>query len=464
MSSPRVEPASFRDPANQVFYLDGRVLRGLDDRAAADWRALEERGLYETLRERGLVATRVLPDEEKQGLPGTGSWALVLEHQRVPFVSYPYEWSFAMLRDAALLQLDLLSTALDSGTSMKDGYAYNVQWRGVHPAFVDIGSFEPTTGGPWAGYRQFCQTFLYPLMLQAYRDVAFQPFLRGAIEGITPEQMRNLLSFRDRFRRGVWKNVHLHEALSRRFAAQSARDVEREARSSGFSVEITKAMVAKLRKLVGRLEWKRARSTWSDYRRICSYSDADTTAKAAFVERAVASAEPSFVLDLGCNEGTFARIAARRAETVVAVDSDALVVDHLYRALREEGVDNVLPLVIDLTDPSPARGWRCVERKSFGERARADVVLALALVHHLAIAGNVPINEVAEWLRTLGGTVLVEVPHRDDPMVGRLLANKPAHLHDDYALETFLGAFAPLFRVRAQETLPGGTRTLVHLS
>lgn len=465
MQPSRTEPASFRDPANRVFYVDRRVLRGLDERSARDWRALRDSGLYDRLRaDGGLVATEELPVEELRTIEEARGWSVVLEHEAIPFVSYPYEWTFSMLRDAAALHLDLLLTALDTDTTMKDGYAFNVQWRGPHPVFIDVPSFERTTGGPWAGYRQFCTTFLYPLMLQAYRDVAFQPLLRGAVDGIPPEQMRRLLSFRDRFRAGVWKNVHLHEALSRRFAGASTQQVERDARKAGFDTELSKAMVRKLRKLVGKLRWKRSASTWSDYRKICSYTDDATEAKQRFVETAAAERPRALVWDLGCNEGTFARIAARHAETVVAVDSDVLVVDHLYRALREDGVDNVLPLVMDLTDPSPALGWRGSERRAFTDRGAPDLVLALALVHHLAVAANVPLPEVVRWLRSFDAEIVVELPDRDDPMAQRLLANKPAHVHADYGLATFEPLLGEAFEIHRREVLPGGTRTIFHAS
>ncbi len=463
MPSPQVEPASFRDPANRVFYVEGRVLRGLDERSAADWQALRDSGLYERLRaDGGLVATEELPAEQLTSIEEAQQWSVVLEHEPIPFVSYPYEWTLSMLRDAAALQLDLLLTALDADTTMKDGYAFNVQWRGPHPVFIDVPSFEPTTGGPWAGYRQFCQTFLYPLMLQAYKDVAFQPMLRGAVNGIPPEQMRRLLSFRDRFRAGVWKNVHLHEALSRRFGGESTQKVERDARKAGFDTELSKAMVRKLRKLVGKLHWKRSTSTWSDYRQICSYSDEGTEAKKHFVAAVSGERPRRMVWDLGCNEGTFARIAAEHADYVLAVDSDALVVDHLYRALREEAIGNVLPLVMDLTDPSPALGWRGTERRAFTDRGAPDLVLALALVHHLAIAANIPLPEVVEWLRSFDTEVVVELPDRDDPMAQRLLANKPAHVHADYGLATFEPLLGKAFEIRRREVLPGGTRTIFH--
>jgi SAM-dependent methyltransferase len=169
------------------------------------------------------------------------------------------------------------------------------------------------------------------------------------------------------------------------------------------------------------------------------------------------------VWDLGCNDGTYARIAAERADTVVAVDADEEVVDRLYRARRAAGDRTILPLVLDLLDPSPGLGWRGRERASFWDRGRPDVVLALALVHHLTLAGSVPLAEVVDWLASLGGELVLEVPHRDDPMVQRLLSGKPAGTHDDYSLERFEALVAERFAVRDRVALPSGTRTILHL-
>ncbi|MCZ7527316.1 MAG: class I SAM-dependent methyltransferase [Acidimicrobiia bacterium] len=409
------------------------------------------------------MATEVVPEPEQARLGLAGRFALVLEHERIPFVSYPYEWTFSMLQDAAVLHLDLLLAALEAGAGMKDGYAFNVQWKGTRPVFIDLPSFEAGAGsGPWAGYRQFCQTFLYPLMLQAHKDVSFQPFLRGQVDGLTPAQMRNLLDGRDRYRRGVFRHVHLHRAIEQRFGKSSTRSVERELKDAGFGAELTRAVARKLRTLVERLRWKRASSTWSDYQRTCTYTDADREAKAAFVGRVTGSRRRDVVVDLGCNEGTYARLAADHAGLVVAVDADDLVVDHLYRALRDQGVANVLPLVMNLLDPSPGLGWRGRERASFADRVRPDLVMALALVHHLAVAGNVPLAEVVDWLRSFDAEVVVELVDREDPMARRLLANKPAGVHDDYGLETFERLLGGAFDVVDREQLPSGTRTIFH--
>lgn len=464
MTTPQAEPSSFRDPANAVFYADGRVLRGLDSKASADWEAVNATKFFPKLLADGrVVGTRQADDALIASLGPDTHWTTVLEHDRIPFVSYPYEWSFSMLRDAAILHLELLSEALEEDVTMKDGYAYNVQWHGTKPTFIDTPSFEPAgTGGPWIGYRQFCQTFLFPMMLQAHKGVSFQPFLRGQVNGLTPTQMRDLMSFRDRFRKGVFKNVYLHAVLESRYSEKSTQDTIKKAKKSGFNTEVQKAVIRKLLKLSTKLKWKKATSTWSDYLEICSYSDADADAKKAFVEKVAGSRHRSLGWDLGCNEGTYTRIAAKHCDYVVGVDGDDLVIDHLYRSLREDGTTNILPLVMDLTDPSPGIGWRNRERRAFTERGKPDLVMTLALLHHLAIAANVPLPDVVDWMHSFDAEMIVEFVDRPDPMAQRLLANKPPEIHADYDLEHFEKVFTAAFDVREREELPGGTRVMYH--
>jgi hypothetical protein len=213
---PDLEPGSFRDPESRVFYAGDDVFRALSPDGLSDFEALEATGL--------LDGERVVPTERADGIADAGDLlvhrpAAVLRHERIPFVSYPYEWTFSMLKDAALLQLDLLLEALGHDMVLKDSTPYNVQFKGARPTFVDVGSFERLREGePWVGYRQFCMLYLYPLLLQSAKGVPFQPWLRGSIDGITPGQMRALMSFRDRFRKGVFTNVFLHAKLEERYA------------------------------------------------------------------------------------------------------------------------------------------------------------------------------------------------------------------------------------------------------
>jgi SAM-dependent methyltransferase len=457
----RLEPGSFRDPDSRVFRAGDAVLRALSERGLADWRAVSSTSFFhEALAAGKLVGTEAVDDVELPEEALHEGVAAVLRHEPIPFVSYPYEWTFGMLKDAALLQLDLLRAALREGVTLKDASPYNVQWRGAWPVFIDVGSFEPLREGePWAGYRQFCTLFLYPLLLQAYKDVPFQPWLRGSIDGITPQQCRNLLSFRDLFRRGVFTHVVLHSRLDRKYADKT-RDVKRELKSAGFRKELIEANVRGLERLVRRLEWRTAASAWSDYSATNPYSEADAGRKAQFVQEASSTRRWQLAWDLGCNDGHYTRLIAADARYVVAVDADPSPVQTLYEALKSEGATTILPLVGNLADPSPGLGWRGVERRTLPERGRPDLTLCLALVHHLAISGNVPLKDFLTWLRELDTTLVIEFPTRDDPMVKNLLARKREGSHPDYHREWFDRCLEELFEVERSEELASGTRVL----
>ena len=452
------EPGSFRDPDSAVFTVGGKVLRGLSGPAAAHFDRLTGTSFFPRLVASGQIVGTTEHEGEAPPSPRGAPWARVLEHERVPVVSFPYEWPFAMLREAAALQLEVLQAALDENMSLKDGTAYNVQFFGARPTFIDVGSFEPASG-PWPGYRQFCQTVLFPLMIQAYLGVPFQPLLRGSIDGLTPSDVTGMFSGIRRLRKGVLRNVTLHSVLERRVSTGSEQ-VKSQLRSSGFSTEVAKATVKNLAKLAGGLEVRRRRSTWSDYRETCSYRDADAKAKQAFVRSALAAGESGLVLDLGANDGAYSRLAAEQADYVVAVDSDEMVVDALYRRLRADGTENILPLVMNPVDPSGGIGWRNRDRAPFRERVQPDVVLALALAHHLTVGANVPLPKVVSWLRSFGDRLVVEFVHPDDVQVRRLLANKPTGLFDDYQREAFERLLAEQLLVREQQRLANGTRTL----
>jgi hypothetical protein len=457
-----LDPGSFRDPSSRVYVTGDAVYRLLSERGRDDWLALSAAPVFAQATAAGtLVETEAVARGAVPGIDGRSA-AAVLRHARVPFVSYPYEWTFGVLRDAALLQLDLLERALDDGLILKDGSPYNVQWRGAAPVFIDVGSFERLRAGePWVGYRQFCMLFLYPLMLTAYRGVPFQPWLRGSLEGIAPADAARLLSRRDRLRRGVMTNVVLHARLERRYAGVEGRAVRRELRGAGFGTELVKANVRRMRNLVGRLGWRPPASVWTAYGEDDGYAAADREAKAAFVGEAAARRRRRLVWDLGSNDGDYARIAAAAgAECVVAMDSDHPTVEALYSALREAGERRILPLVVDLCDPSPGLGWRGRERATLPARGRPDLVLCLALVHHLAITRNLPLEELIGWLAGLGGELVVEFPTREDAMVKRLLGAKEEGAHADYGLERFERLLGEAFEIRRRVPLPSGTRVV----
>ena len=436
-------------------------MRILSQKGLEDWRALAASELFARSTAEGrLVATEVADGAgELPDLP-TGRPAAVLRHERVPFVSYPYEWVFGMLRDAALLQLQLAREALEEGLVLKDATPYNVQWRGAEPVFIDVGSFERLREGePWSGYRQFCMQFLFPLMLTAYKGIPHQPWLRGRADGITAQECRSLMSFRDRFRRGTMAHVFLHARLERKRVDES-RDIKSELKRAGFKTELIKANVRRLEKIVRGLEWNPPGSSWSDYGPNTSYVEEGADAKARFVREVVGTRSWGRVWDLGCNDGRFSRIAAANADHVLAVDSDVVVVERLYRALRHEKSRTILPLTMSLSDPSPPLGWRGAERVPLEERGRPDLTLCLALVHHVAIADNVPLGDFVRWLAELGGALVVEFVGRDDPMVRALLARKAPGSNPDYERDHFERRLDEYFEIERAIELPPGTRKI----
>jgi hypothetical protein len=457
-SSPAgLEPGSFRDPESRVFYSGDEVYRALSQDGLGDFEALEATGLLDD--ERVVRTERARDIQSLRGLL-VHEPAAVLRHERIPFVSYPYEWTFSQLKDAALVQLDLLLAALEHDLVLKDSTPYNVQFKGARPVFVDVGSFERLREGePWVGYRQFCMLYLYPLLLQSVKDVAFHPWLRGSIDGIRPTEMRSLMSFRDRFRKGLFTNVFLHAKLEQRYADRGG-EVKSEVQKAGFKKELLVANVRKMRKLVERLTWDPPEGVWVAYGERNSYTDDDAKRKDEFVREVATSREWPLVWDIGANNGRYSRIAAEGAGTVLAIDADQGPVELLYRTLREEGNEQILPLTMNLADPSPGLGWRGLERKALPDRGTPDLVLALALIHHVAISANVPVKEFVDWLASLGTSLVIEFPTREDPMVKKLLAPKREGLHPDYELTFFERCLNEAFEVDRSERLESGTRVL----
>ncbi len=467
MGAPHFEPGSFRDRTSRVFYQDGAVLRGLNPPAAQEWEVLKTKPFFRQSMGDGKIVHTEQMVESPDAAPSPHAercdahWSVILKHQAIPFISYPYEWPFSMLRDAALLTLELQAAALDADMTLKDATPFNVQWSGSQPVFIDIPSFERLRPGePWVGYRQFCQLFLYPLFLQAYKDLPFQPWLRGSLEGIEPAQCARLMSLRDLFRPGVLSHVVL-QAKAQASYAQTERNLKKDLRQAGFHKALIQANVGRLRKLVAQLTWKQTRSTWSDYTEALPYTEREQYQKADFVRRITHSRRWNLVWDLGCNTGMFARIAADNADSVLAMDIDALAVDRLYGALKQEHSPNVLPLISNVADPAPNCGWRGQERKALVARGRPDLTLCLALLHHVVISAHIPLSEFVSWLASLGTALVIEFVTRDDPMVQTLLRHKADH-YTDYDLEYFERCLADTFAIDKQETLESGTRRLYY--
>ena len=461
MSGISQDPGSFRDPLSRVFIGDDRVVRAFTEEGAKDIKAVwGKKSIQGALQSGELIESNIV---EPSAVGLSHPWTSAMTHPMLPFISYPYEWTFSMLKDAALLQLKLTRETLGDGIGLKDATPYNVQFIGSRPQFIDAGSFERRRkGDPWYGYKQFCEMYLYPLMMQGYLGVQYQPYLRGSVNGISPITMRKLLpaSLR-RPRKGRLTHVVLHAAASTRFA-DSDTDVKKATAKAGMNAQVLDATMRKLEKIVQKLSLGDKKSTWSNYSERGHYLESSLDEKQKFVRDAVAVSPRKQVWDIGCNDGVFSRIASAHADYVVAMDADPLVVDRLYNTLKAEKNDKILPLYVDLTDSGGGVGWRGQERPGVFHRGHPDIVMALAVIHHMAITFNVPIASQLDMFRDLSPELIIEMPHADDPMVRKLLQNKRDGIHDDFNLENFERLLSDRFDIKSKMLLAGGTRTIFH--
>lgn len=458
-------PGSFRDPRGYVFRRDGVLLRHVDAAAERDYELFESSGLRAALHDGRLL----IPHEEDPGLATERGAARVLRPEVVPFVSYPYEWSFSQLRDAALLTLRLQETAMDHGMSLRDASAYNVQFHRGRPLLIDTLSFERSPEGrPWIAYRQFCQHFLAPLALMSYRDVRLGLLLRDHLDGIPLDLAASLLPRRAQARPPLQLHVFLHAKSQRRHADDGAAHAHDGADDGatdatgrrGFGTKAFRGLLDSLRKGVEGLGVPEAVGAWADYEAEAThYTDAARRRKEEVVAAWIERVDPASVWDLGANVGRFSRMASTRGIDTVSFDLDAAAVDRNYAAAREERDEHLLPLVMDLTNPSPGLGWDGSERASLAGRGPADLALALALIHHLAIGNNVPLPMVLGTVAGLARRAVVEFVPKDDEKVRILLATRE-DVFPDYTVEGFESAAGASFEIEARETLPESGRVL----
>jgi hypothetical protein len=453
ISEAAAHPASYRDPAGFVFTRDGVLYRQVHEAGRPDYDALTSSGLYAALAGAGDL---VVHDEVDASLSLDGRAYRVIRPARVAFISYPYEWTFGQLKDAALLTLRLQATAMRYGMSLRDATAYNIAFSAGRPVLIDTLSFgRLQPGRPWVAYLQFCQSFLAPLALMALVDVRLGHLQRSLLDGIPLDLASRLLPWSSRLRPGLLMHVHLHAAAQRRLAGRTAR-ASREQRVGAHTVP---ALIDSLERTVRRLEWTPHGTVWGNYYEATNYSDTAFEHKRHIVEAAIDRLAPASVWDLGANDGTFSRMASERGIATIAFDVDPAAVEKNYRRVVSSGDRLMLPLLLDLTNPSGPSGWAHQERQSLAERGPADLALALALVHHLAIGHNVPLPRVAEYLASIARALVIEFVPKADSQVQRMLASRE-DIFTGYTQDSFEHAFARHFEIEERVPVRDTLRTV----
>jgi len=443
-------PASFRDPSGFLFSRGGILYRQVNRAYADDYTHLMRSGLYERLVKVGALIPHVETDQP----PAENEAAFkVIQPERLPFISYPYEWSFSQLKDAALTTLSIQKRALSLEMSLKDASAYNIQFVGGRAALIDTLSFEIyKEGQPWDAYRQFCQHFLAPLALMAHVDVRLGQLLRVYIDGLPLDLVSRLLPAHTRLNFGLLTHIHLHAGAEKKFAGQS---VGQATMSKTALLGLIESLEATLKKLT----WKPAGTRWWNYYEITNYSDAAFEHKKQLVGEWVARTKPSLVFDLGANSGVFSRVASAAGAFTASFDVDPAAVEQNYRSVKTDKIKNLLPLMLDLTNPSPSLGWANRERESFAERGPADMVFALAVIHHLALSNNVPLPQLAEFFAGTGKYLVIEFVPKSDSQVQKIMSSR-VDIFPNYTLAGFETAFAPRFKTLEKVSLRDSERTL----
>jgi ribosomal protein L11 methylase PrmA len=411
-------------------------------------------GLYQDLVDAGLLIAHT---EADLNLARSDDAYKIIQPEVVPFISYPYEWSFSQLKAAALATLEIQKRALTFGMSLKDCSGYNIQFVRGQPTLIDTLSFEMYQEGlPWVAYRQFCQHFLAPLAMMGYRDIRLNQLLRVYIDGIPLDLAASLLPFRSHLKLPLLLHIHLHARSQRRF---SDKVVDRDTARGRVSRQSLLGLIDNLESAVKKLQWSSHGTDWADYYQNDSYDSVGIEHKKQLVADFLDKAAPKTVWDLGSNIGLFSRIAVSKGILTISWDIDPGCVDINYRQVITDGETNLLPLVLDLTNPSPAIGWENRERMSVLERGPADTVLALALVHHLAISNNVPLDRIADFLAKLCRWLIIEFVPKSDPKVQRLLSTRE-DIFPNYTRQGFENEFGRLFVIKQSEQIRNSKRTL----
>ncbi len=452
------EPSSFRDPAGYLFVEGDTLYRGINPSYGEQYASLIESGLYQTLIDQRLL----VPHQEVPlaDFPDQG-FLKVLKPDCLPFISYPYEWCFSQLQQAALLTLKIQRLALAHGMTLKDSSAYNVQFVGSDAIFIDTLSFDLyQEDEPWIAYRQFCQQFLGPLALQSYRDLRLQRLSQLYLDGAELDLVCALLPLRALMRPSLFTHLYLNARFIRWFQ-ETKKGARRKKPKVAKQSQI--ALIDHLSSAVRRLSPRSEKTEWSEYYRDTNYSKEGVAQKKQILREFLATCSGKLAIDFGSNTGVYSRIAAETHSLVVSCDVDVLAVERNFRTNREQSVENILPLVLDICNPSPGIGWQNSERMSMIERGVADTGLALALVHHLAITHAIPLAEIAYFFSQVSARLVIEFVPKSDSQVQRLLRSRE-DVFSQYSEEEFRRCFSKYFTIERTEEIVDSQRVLFLMS
>lgn len=446
----RTNASSFRDPDGFIFSKNNNLYRQVNKICQDRYNLLISSGLYKELTKRNLL----IPHKETTAkFAFTKEAYKVIKPKIIPFITYPYEWSFSQLKDAALLTLEIQQTALNFGMTLKDASAYNVQFIGSKPVFIDTLSFEKyIEGKPWIAYRQFCQHFLSPLALMSMTDLRLNLLLKEFIDGIPLDLTSKLLPGRSRLNFSLLTHLHLHALNQKRMADKKVNT--KILKMNKFQMI---SLVNNLISAVKKLEIKKQQTQWSKYYTFTNYSTKAFKEKKFILNNYLKKIKPKTAIDLGANTGEFSKIAVKNGAYTLACDIDPLAVERAYLNFRHEKL--VLPMIIDLTNPSPAIGWNNRERMSFSDRVNVSCVIAFALIHHLAISNNLPLSSIAEYFSSLGKYLIIEFVPKDDSKVKILLQNRE-DIFPNYTQEKFEKNFNKFYKILAINKIKDSKRTI----
>lgn len=445
MNDFKTHPSSYKDPAGFIFEAAGKVYRQVNKRYAEDYTFCKLSNLYTSLiRDRKLVAH----EELSENFTGSEDWYITLLPEQINIISYPYEWSFDQLRDAALLTLDILKISMHHGMILKDATPFNIQFINGKPLFIDTLSFEKYDPvKPWVAYRQFVECFVVPLVLASYKSTAFIKQLQLNPEGIPTAFAAKILPFKSRFRLSIFLHIFLPGSIN-----ANKRKTKAENQHTVFSRQKLLNIVTNLESLIRSLKPARINSIWNNYYEETILSKEYFEAKSALVKNWLNELEGNIAIDIGTNTGAFAFDAANRYKNVIAIDADELCINELYKKCKTAENKNVLPLCIDIANPTPAIGWANVERMSFVSRVNADLVIALAVLHHLVIGRNIQISQFVDILKSMTRFLLIEFVPKDDPKVAAMLDGRD-DVFESYHQQHFEMCFSREFNILKKELI-----------